>query len=151
MSYNLKILKVSRQNILNLIEPFNLEQLNHIPKGFSNNLIWNFGHMIVTQQLLCYSLSGLEPKIEGDLIDAYRKGSTPSTAVNQEEVDLFKNLAISTVHQLESDLEAGIFQNYKEYPTSFGISLSSIEEAIQFNNVHEGLHLGYAMAIRKLL
>jgi hypothetical protein len=36
---------------------YNLDQLNTIPEGFNNNLIWNIGHIIVSQQLLVYKLS----------------------------------------------------------------------------------------------
>jgi len=39
-----------------MITPFSLEQLNKIPEGFNNNLIWNIAHCVVTQQLLCYKV-----------------------------------------------------------------------------------------------
>ena len=30
-----------------------------------------------------------------------------------------------------------------------GVDLSSFEDAILFNNIHEGIHLGYMMGVRK--
>jgi hypothetical protein len=30
------------------------EQLNTIPEGYNNNLIWNIAHIIVVQQMLVY-------------------------------------------------------------------------------------------------
>ncbi len=35
--------------------------------------------------------------------------------------------------------------------TSAGIRLESVEDAIAFNNFHEGIHLGYVMALKKAL
>ena len=52
---------------------------------------------------------------------------------------------------LEEDFEAGIFENYKEYPTSTGYVLSSIENAISFNNFHEGIHYGIIRALKKCI
>jgi hypothetical protein len=34
-----------------------LEQLNKIPEGYNNNLIWNIAHVVVVQQMLVYKLS----------------------------------------------------------------------------------------------
>jgi hypothetical protein len=31
-----------------------LEQLNKIPEGYNNNLIWNIAHVVVVQQMLVY-------------------------------------------------------------------------------------------------
>ena len=53
--------------------------------------------------------------------------------------------------KLESDYSNTIFSNYNSYTTSYNITLSSIEEAIQFNNVHDGLHFGYIMALKKVI
>ena len=145
------ILKVTRANILKIVDRYDLEQLNKIPEGFNNNLIWNFGHVVVTQQLLCYGLSKLPTQVPAELIDRYRKGSKPEGFVDQSELDVFKNFADSTIQQLETDLANGIFKEFKTYPTSYGITLGSIQDAVQFNNVHEGMHLGTMIALTKLI
>ena len=65
----MQLLKTTRTNFLNLLNEFSLEQINQIPQGFSNNLIWNFGHLVVTQQLLCYKLSGNEMYISDEIVN----------------------------------------------------------------------------------
>ena len=145
------ILRQSRLNFLNLIKDYDLDALNRIPEGFSNNLIWNFGHLLVTQQLLAYKLSNLPMLYPDAFIDRFRKGTAPQGPVSAEEVEWMKEWALKSVDQMEKDLDAGLFKEYSAYPTSFGISLNSIDDALAFINTHEGLHLGYAMALRKKL
>ena len=41
--------------------------------------------------------------------------------------------------------------DYTAYSTSFGIDLKNIQDAIIFNNMHESLHFGYAMAQKRAL
>ena len=151
MEQHFNILRITRNNILNLVEGLSVEQLNKIPEGFSNNIIWNVAHNIVTQQLLIYRLSGADVRISEEMIELYRKGSKPSTNVSGSEIESIKDLLIKTVDWLEEDFDGNIFSDYKEYTTSYNITLSSTEKAIMFNNTHEGLHLGYAMALRKLV
>ena len=45
-------LLATRNNLIQLIDSLTTEQLNKIQEGFSNNIIWNFVHNIVTKQLL---------------------------------------------------------------------------------------------------
>ena len=54
-----KIWTSNRNLYLDFLEKYTLEQLNKIPEGFSNNLIWNIGHIIVAQQRLVYAASNL--------------------------------------------------------------------------------------------
>ena len=42
-------------------------------------------------------------------------------------------------------------KEYQQYITSQGFSLNNIEEAIQFSNFHEGIHLGIIMSLKKVL
>jgi len=151
MQQQLNILKATRTNILKAIAGISLEQLNIIPDGYNNNLIWNAAHVVVTQQRLCYAMSGVEMKLPKETIAAYQKGAKPERAVTQAEVDQIKEWLTSSINWLTTDLEAGIFQNYKEYPTSYGFKLTSIADAVSFNNVHEGMHLGYIIALKKHL
>ena len=142
-------LRQTRNNLLAFFEKHE-GKANFIPKGFNNNLYWNFAHCIVTQQLLIYKLSGNEMLVDEDIINKYRKGTKVDTDVPSSiEVAKMKDWALATVDQLEKDYESGVFTDYTDYPTSFGVTLKSVEDAILFNNVHEGLHFGYMMAMVK--
>lgn len=151
MNQLLEVTKTSRKIVKSFLENYTLEQLNTIPEGFSNNLFWNIAHIVVTQQLLVYKLSGLPMKISDGLAEKYRKGTKPEGYVSQEEVDLFKTLLFETISQTEIDIENNVFQNYTEYPTSTGFILKNVESAMTFNNFHEGLHIGIMMSIKKFI
>lgn len=141
----------TRKNFYLLMKQYSIDQINHIPEGFNNNLLWNFGHILVTQQLLCYSLSNLPMLVEDHWIAAYRKGSKPEAYVKEEEYGVLLDFSKSSLVQLESDLSKGVFEEYKEYETSFGLKLTSIQDALSFNALHETMHLGYAMALSRAL
>ncbi len=151
MQDQLNILKATRNNYLKQLEGISLEHLNLIPEGFNNNLIWNAAHAVVTQQLLCYAMSGVEVKLPKDIIALYRKGAQPAGAISQAEVDQIKAWLTESIDWLAEDLKNGTFKTFKKYPTSYGYTLTSIEDAVSFNNVHEGMHLGYIIALKKHL
>ena len=149
MQDTFEVARTARKMLNSYFENYSLEQLNKIPEGFNNSLFWNIAHVVVTQQLLVYKLSGLPMVVSDELVEKYRKGTKPEQEATQEEVDLIKSLVFKTVDQLEADYNNGVFQNYQEYPTSTGFILKSAKGAIDFNNFHEGLHLGVLMSIRK--
>jgi len=151
MTNQFKILKTSRIITLKAIESLTLEQLHTIPTGFKNNIVWNLAHLVVTQQLLLYKLSGLNCLISDDLIKNYTKGTAPTETMNEAEFEEVKELFLGLPDTLEEDYNAGIFKEYHTYNTSTGYVLDSIETAIPFNNFHEGLHLGVIMALKKLV
>ncbi len=151
MKDSLSIIRQCRLNFMNLLDAFSIEQLNAIPTHFSNNLLWNFGHTIVTQQLLCYHRAALEAPMPEYLLTAYRKGSSPTGLVEEAEYLLLKDWALRSLEIFESDVQRGLFRQYEVYTTSFGVEIKSLEEAVRFNATHEALHLGYALAMRKLL
>ena len=147
----LKTWTTSRNLYLKFFENYTLEQLNTVPKGFNNNLIWNIGHIIVAQQGLVYHNSGLPMYIPDELLGLYKPGSKPTTTTSQKEVDELKSLLISLVEKAKKDFAEGKFVTYKEYTTTTGFHLTSVVDAMVFNNFHEGLHLGYMMSLRKFL
>ncbi len=151
METTFKIWETNRQLYLKFLNSYTLEQLNRIPDGFSNNLIWNIGHIIVSQQGLVYRLSGLPSYIEESLVETYKNGSKPTGSTTAAEVDQLKSLLISLMEKTKSDYIADKFKSYQEYNTSTGFNLKSTEEALEFNNYHEALHLGFMMNIRKFI
>jgi hypothetical protein len=153
MEAEFKITRVSRQLYNSCFEKFKLEQLNKVPNGFNNNIIWNIGHIVVAQQMLVYLASGKQPMISNELIELYKRGTRPERDATQEEADEIKNLLFTTIEKTEQDYNAGLFTGiaYPERKTEFGFILSSIEDAIAFNNYHEGVHMGIIMGLRKFV
>ncbi|TRX56261.1 DinB family protein [Fulvivirga sp. M361] len=151
MTQHFKYLRTIRANLLKASDNLSLEELNKIPQGFNNNMIWNLGHIVSTYNNLIYKLSGLPGHVDPSFVQRYQKGSAPDpkTPVGQADVDYIKNSITQFVDLTEDDYESGAFDSFKEYQTSFGVILQSVEDAIIFNNVHEGLHLGYTMALKK--
>ncbi|WP_237276775.1 DinB family protein [Tenacibaculum ovolyticum] len=151
MNTQFEILKKSRELILKKIENLSIEQLHLIPDGFKNNIAWNVAHLVVTQQLLHYKLSGLNCLASDELIEGYKKGTLPTAIFSEEEFEEVKELLIGLPDTLKEDYEAGIFTEFTTYETSLGFVLNSVETAIAFNNLHEGIHLGTIMALTKLV
>jgi hypothetical protein len=150
MDFNLQLLLNIRTAFIKELDQLSLEQLNYIPASHSNNIIWNIGHSLVIQQLICYSLSNLKAVVEKNILKKYKNGSIPEGKITQEEVDLLKRMLIESVDLLKKDLEAGVFKEYKEYTVGFGTKLTTIEDAITFNNAHEALHYGYVLSLKKI-
>lgn len=151
MQKHFEILKLSRQYIFKNIETFSVEQLNKIPDGFKNNIVWNIAHLVVTQQLICYKLSGLECDVSEEMIEKFQNGTAPTLAVSQEEFETISAQFLSLPEKLEQDFNKGIFKNYNEYTLSSELTLNSINDGIVFNTYHEGIHLGIILQLLKLI
>lgn len=127
------------------------EELLKIPNGFNNNIWWNIAHVVSTQQALVYSLSGLPIQIPQEIKDKFAKGTTPDGTASDEEIELVKALLFSSIEKTTEDFDNELFKNFKEYPTSAGVTLKSIGEAMTFNLFHEGLHMGSIFALRRAI
>jgi hypothetical protein len=141
----------NRKIYLSFLEGYSLEQLNKIPNGFKNNLIWNIGHVVVVQQLLVYRGSNHPMSVSAELVNLYKPGTKPEQPVTQAEVDQLKELLMSAIVKTQEDYNNGIFTSYNEFTTSVGFHLASVQDALEFNNYHEGMHLGYMMSMRKFI
>lgn len=143
--------RASRTLIQKIYNNFNFDRLNSIPAGFSNNLIWNAGHVLVTMELLTYGLAGLPLPSGQDFIDRYRKGSRPHPPCPDADYGVIGMGLQESTQRLELDLQTLDFSNFRTYTTSYGVTLNNIEEALNFNNMHEAMHLGTMLALRRLV
>ena len=151
MHTTFKITRTSREIYTKWLDGYSLEQLNKIPHGFNNNLIWNIGHIMVSQQLLVYAGAGQPMMVSDELVNKYRRGSKPEADATQEEVNEIKNLLFTTIEKTEDDYKNAVFTSSTERTSELGFKLSSIEDAIVFNNYHEAIHLGIMMQLRKFI
>ena len=143
----------SRKAFIQLIDGLSLAELNQIPDGFNNNIIWNFGHIVVSTQTLCYVRTGIWPDASTvKFVDNYKKGSKPSYFVEAAEVEALKEICISSIKQIEADYHKGVFQKINAYSTStFGALMEDIETVLVTSIGHDNLHMGYAQAQRRAI
>jgi hypothetical protein len=151
MDKSLEILLQHRKVLYYYLKQVPLAVLNNIPSGFRNNILWNIGHSVVTQQVLIYRRSELTPLVSNELIERYRRGSVPDGQATAEEVTLIQKLLFTTVEKTSDDYQLGLFREYDSFVTATNVTLANVNDAILFNNYHEGLHLGTILALQKAL
>ena len=123
-----------------------------IPAGFSNNIAWNLGHLVVTQEMATYRLSGLPSTVTDEDISRFRNGTSPEDWGDwRPDIERWKGLLRETSEKLVADYEARVFKEYRSYTTSTGFEWNCVEDALMFNNYHEGLHLGIISSLKDTL
>lgn len=152
MDFIFEVFPNTRKALKAILENTSLEDLNKIPEGFNNNIIWNIGHIVVTEQVLVYKLSGLQPMVSDNIIGKYRKDAKPEGDVSQEDVDEIKTLLFSTIERTKKDYSNNAFSGYNEYTVSTtGNTLKNIDDALNFVLFHEGMHMGYILALKRAI
>jgi hypothetical protein len=109
--------------------------------------------MIANQQVLCYRNAGAKPVLEDGFIDKYKTGTWPDGFIDESTFGSFKRNLLQTIDKFEEDSASNMFENYKafelrSYP---GVTLKNISDAAKFVSFHDGLHVGYSMALKRAL
>jgi hypothetical protein len=147
-----KVLRNTRTLIARAVEGLTDEQLLTIPPGFRNNILWNLGHVIVTQQVLHYRLAGQPLHISEELVNQCRGGTNPAEWSHPPDFQELLGLLASLPDRLDEDYAAGRLADYQGFTSKLtGVHLSTVEEALDFDQYHEGLHYGVIATYRKLV
>ncbi len=141
----------TRISLLKVLESKTYEELVTIPENFRNSIFWNIAHILVTQQLLCYKLSGLEIKIDKDLVKKYGKGAVATKEVDTSDIQYVKDHLVAAMEVTQKDYQNGVFTEFSPYMTSTGIELKSIEDVLGFSALHDGIHLGVVLSLMKVV
>ena len=154
MQFQLSLFQWTRTNILDLLNSLDLNQVNAIPTGFNNNIIWNGGHIYVSQQFLHYKLCNLPMHLTAELFERYKSGSSPQGNVDQQGFDEIKSLLRASTQQTISDYNVGLFATYEPFRGEYGsvkYHFTTFKESFKYNNIHETLHLGFMRSIKKVV
>lgn len=147
-------IKKMRQFLLEQIAGLTDEQLNQIPEGSNNNIIWNLAHLLATQQGLCYLRTGQTPTVAEKYITPFYTNTKPDRILEGREIVEIKHLLLTTLDELQEGLEKNLFEKYTASPNIFrvyGIEIKSIDDALEFLLYHEGYHTGYILSQRKFV
>ncbi len=151
MTQQIENIKNVRKYLLNLIADLDPDQLNKTPNGFSNNIIWNLAHLTATQQRICYLRSGLKPVVQDRYITPFIPGTKPEGFIDSTEIETIKSLFISTIDELESDYKKSFFTPYEEVTVRYGVTLTNVDDAINFLLYHEGYHASIITVLKKFV
>ena len=143
-------IRATRSLFAQLLEATPVALWTQIPLGHRNDMLWNYGHAIVTCSLLVYKPAGMEPSFSEAQLAAYRKGSSPEQRDGSlsptEEYQRMTALGEQDLERILDDARHGRFVQYAAYQTSYGVGLNSSLDAWLFDALHEAMHLGTALA-----
>jgi hypothetical protein len=154
MDKRIEKIKGFRTFLLQQIEELTTELLNKIPEGFNNNIIWNLGHLISAEQNICYVKSGVPVIIEDKYFSPYLPGTKPTSFVDEKNIAIIKEYFISTIDQLNADVEHKLFSNYSPsvvIPKVYGFEVNNIDDALEYLLYHEGFHAGSVMSLKRIV
>ena len=141
----------ARGHLLRTAERVPADRWETVPPGFSNHVLWNVAHVVVTLELLTYGRCGLELAVPPALVAQARKGTSPADWDAPPDRDAVLELATDSTARLARDIGAGWFTAYEPYDTSAGVRLASLADALAFDLYHEGLHAGAIQALARAL
>jgi len=154
MNIKLEKIKSFRLFVLKQISNLTSEQLNTIPAGYNNNIIWNLGHLVSATQAICYKRAGLAVTIDDQYFTPFLPATKPGSFIDNKEIIIIKELLISTINTLNTDLENNLFSNYtksERIEQVYGIDVSNIDDAIEILLYHKGFHSGYIVGLIRLV
>lgn len=154
MQKNIDLIFNFRKYLLAKIDSFSAEELNYIPENFNNNIIWNLGHLNAVLQALCYRNSGLPIPLEEKYFYPFLPGTKPSDFIDENEINIIKQQFITTVQQIQIDLENGLFKQYnkpEKIEQIYNIQLISISDAIDYITHHEGIHFNAILMLKRVI
>ncbi len=154
MDKRIEKIKKVRLFLIDQIEGLSEEQLNKIPDGFNNNIIWNMTHLIGAQQGICYLRAGQTAIVLDKFIAPFFTNTKPERIIEKQEIQEIKGLFIDTIDKLQTDYDKKIFNDYTPSPNIlrvYGIEIKGIDDALEFLLYHEGYHSGYIISLIRLV
>lgn len=131
----IEFLKNQRANLLLQIGNLSNDELNFIPKGSNNNILWNLGHILVIPQHYFYIANGHTAHIDQYYIDHYMSGTRPLATDITKEYKTIKELLLRTSDLLKDDYDKSMFNNFRAFGNKDFI------ETLEFLIKHEVGHI----------
>ena len=142
-------MNIWRGYFIKTVKNLSEDQWTKIPEGFTNNILWNAGHVVWCQAAFIYDMSGVPSPLPENYPALFKNGTSPSDWESTPDIEeLLKHMA-EIGPQIEADYAAGKFK--ERQPFNQGFKIDTFEEAMNFNAWHEGIHLGTVTSLMKLV
>jgi DinB superfamily len=141
----------NRKALKKILDFHTLDQINQIPSGFNNNILWNCAHVIAVQQMLTYGLTNQLFSVGKEFVFKFAPGTKPDGVYDASFVDEVKSLLFTSFEQFQSDIDENKFEAFNPFMTALKFEINDLEKAIAFNQYHESLHMGHILNLMKFI
>lgn len=145
---------VFRGTLTRFLQGIDAEQAEVMPPTWKNNARWHAGHLIVTPRLVTYGVMGKPLGVPEEYRKWFAKGTSPADW-GSDDVPTYADLVadvLPSVERLFAELAESVDTPFeKAYTTSVGVVLATPAESLNFSLVHDGMHLGMLLALKRAL
>ncbi|WP_052345849.1 DinB family protein [Paucisalibacillus sp. EB02] len=149
----LKQMKFIRYRTIAALDATSEAIADDIPNGFNNNLRWNFGHIIVSQENIITYFLGKKGSLPDSYRELFNRGTSPKDW--NQEIPTLEQLRVALEKQYERmvALCSGKIADEGENPLvlSSEYEFKTLGEAIGFTNFHESVHQGNINSLKLAL
>ncbi|MFC4617151.1 DinB family protein [Camelliibacillus cellulosilyticus] len=136
----------ARKNTLKELDATSEAIADKMAEGFSNNIRWNFGHIVtVTESIVC-RLAGATSELPGNYMTLFASGTSPKDW--QGEVPSLKELREQLEKQM-ARIQNTFYDKLDNKTVEDFLGLETVRDAILFAIYHEGMHLGTIKGLKK--
>jgi hypothetical protein len=127
------------------------EEWLRIPQGYSNNILWNIGHLSTLADRVIFGLSELPTFFSRKEMKGLMKDTSPSDWKESPDLAKIKEYFLSYYTRIETATHQQAFQKFLAFPLGDHLYIDSALEAVRFALCHEACHLGIISGIVKSL
>lgn len=137
---------VNRRRTIDLVSSLSEAFADIVPEGFNNNIRWNIGHIVATQERLAFRLIGETMDLDLSFMNLFAGGTKPADwQIKPPSMETLLELLEKQPERIQERLQGRLDEKltipFKEF--------ASLDEALVFSIGHEALHAGYIMALKK--
>lgn len=141
-------LQTYREETLHLVDSLTEDMADIVPKGFTNNIRWNLGHIYLDQYLWIQHLTKEPIPIPEGFRDWFDYGTRPAEWTS-------KPPSLAALKELLAEQPGWIRERYgdrleEEFPATES-GMHTIAQVLVRTIFHEGLHIGDIKAISRFL
>lgn len=127
------------------------EQLLAVPDGLENSILWHLGHLFHSHCSMTYGNCGIDSPSPDNYADLFKGGTKPADWSDTPSVEEVTANFNGIMEKIVGDYTAGKFESFKSVELAPGMNLDSIEDALGFVLIHESVHHGNIITMRRLL
>ncbi|MEK7795635.1 MAG: DinB family protein [Candidatus Hydrogenedentota bacterium] len=121
------------------------------PAGLSNNILWNVGHIAFYQSAFLLKHFGQPSPVPDSFKYAFKAGSKPAEWTETPDAAAVLAALKALPDAIAAADAAGAYASCNPFKIGDRITMTDPMEIFMFHAMHEGVHNGRIIAIKKLL